>query len=403
MKRTLAKLLTIVLVVSMFAGCSGKTGSSSEESKSAASVQGSESAPEQQTKPADTFFGIEPLPERTTVRIALFTGSHHGNGFIVADKKGWFDELNIDVEYVPFVNGPIMMEAMNDWDVGTTGAPGCINGMVGRDLKVLALSSADTLLQLYVREESPIWQSGKGHIEGHPDIYGTPEDWKGTTWLLPIGTTMQYTLASTLECMGLTTDDVTMVNMDATSAYNAFKAGEGDGCGIWSSVAIAARDAGYKMPADIISTGELMSTGFFANPQYLASNRDITKTVMELYLETATWGYQPENREECAQILLEHCEGEGLKTSFADCLYTYELCSQFSIEEQAQMAKTPIDDPQGIYNDMNELQYSIINIFDFFESIGNYDADARVKILGNDLIDTSLLLELEADRAVRNS
>jgi|LSQX01.2.fsa_nt_gb ABC-type nitrate/sulfonate/bicarbonate transport system substrate-binding protein len=390
MKKRIVHLIVMLLIISLLAGC-GASAPQKEQTKANETNNGGGS-----TAAAETFFGIEPLPEPTKVRIAFFAGAHHANAFKVAEAKGWLEELNIIPEYVTFVNGPAMMEAMNDWDFGTTGAPGAINGMVGRGLKVLGLASEDSMLDLYVREDHPIYKAGKGHIPGYPDIYGKPEDWKGTTWLLPMGTTMHFTLVSVLEAMGLSADDVTIINMDVSSALNAFKAGQGDGLGVWVAVSMAASRSGFKRVASIGNAGKYMTTNFFANPDFLKNNREIVKKLVEIYVATAYWGYQPQNREEAAQIFLQHCEDEGIKITFEDCLYTYEMCSQFSLEEQIAMAQKIVEDPKGMKKDMNEIEYLIIDTFDFFHSLGNYDDDQRERVLDG-LIDTSILLEIGED------
>ena len=73
--------------------------------------------------------GLTPLAERTTLSIGFFAGSAHGMPYYVADKMGFFDELNIDVEYQSFTGGPAMMEASADWDICDVGGPGVLNGM----------------------------------------------------------------------------------------------------------------------------------------------------------------------------------------------------------------------------------------------------------------------------------
>ena len=390
MNKRLVHLIVMLLIISMLAGC----GASSP--KQEAPKKNENNNVSNGTAAAETFFGIEPLPEPTKVRIAFFAGAHHANAFKVAEAKGWLKELNIIPEYVSFVNGPAMMEAMNDWDMGTAGAPGAISGMVGRGLKVLALASNDTMLDLYVREDHPIYKSGKGHIPGYPEIYGKPEDWKGTTWLLPMGTTMHYTLISVLEAMGLSADDVNIINMDVSSALNAFKAGQGDGCGVWVAVSMAAARMGFKRVARIGDAGKIITTTIFANPEFLKKNREVAKKVLEIYLATAYWGYQPQNRQEAADIFLKHCEDEGIKITLEDCLYAYEACSQFSLEEQIAMAQKIVEDPKGKKKNMNEIEYLIIDTFDFFHSLGNYDDTQRERVLDG-LIDTSVLIEIGQD------
>ena len=68
----------------------------------------------------------------------------------IADRMGFFDELNIDVEYESFIGGPAMMEASASWDICDVGAPGILNGIVG----ILLLLLLIPLCRGFVKEEA---------------------------------------------------------------------------------------------------------------------------------------------------------------------------------------------------------------------------------------------------------
>ena len=70
-----------------------------------------------------------------------------------------------------------------------------------------------------------------------------PEVWKGTTWVYPAGTTAQAVLASALQQLGLTLNDITSVNMDNANALTGFNGGTGDGLGCWNAIAFSAEAA----------------------------------------------------------------------------------------------------------------------------------------------------------------
>lgn len=81
---------------------------------------------------------------------------------------GFFDELNIDVEYESFIGGPAMMEASASWDICDVGAPGILNGMKNYDIQMLGLCDNEYNTALFVRPDSlrpailPILKYGKG-------------------------------------------------------------------------------------------------------------------------------------------------------------------------------------------------------------------------------------------------
>lgn len=96
--KSVALLLCLVMLVGMLAAC-GKAAP-------APSVTPEGNAPAAEGK---TTFGLVPFEEKQTLRIGFFTGSPLSYPFLFADKLGYFKELNIEVEYVPFTNGPAMM------------------------------------------------------------------------------------------------------------------------------------------------------------------------------------------------------------------------------------------------------------------------------------------------------
>ncbi len=343
---------------------------------------------------AKALFNIDPLPKMTKLRLAYFSGTVHALSNYIAQEKGWFKDAGLDVEFVPFINGPAIMEAKVSWDVGTTGAPGLISGVVGQDVKMIGIGVWDNVLDLFVRPGNPIYAAGKGHIPGYPDIYGKPENWKGTQWLLPAGTTMHLVLLSTLGRMGLTEKDVKISNMEITSAFTAFKAGQGDGLGAWSALAVMAAENGNLRVSGVQECGEKLVTTVFANPSALSANRDAVKKYLEVYLATAHW--LDTHRDEGAELYVKTCEEDGIATSAPVAKVTIERHWTATMGEQIAFAEKKVPDPKNPARQITELENLIINTFDFFASQGRYESKDREKMLSG-FIDGSLLLELKAD------
>lgn len=62
----------------------------------------------------------------------------------------------------------------------------------------------------------------------YPDILGSAETVKGKTLITNLGTTGHVQVQKWLEALGLTEDDIEIVQMDYASGYQAFESGEGD-------------------------------------------------------------------------------------------------------------------------------------------------------------------------------
>ncbi len=343
---------------------------------------------------AKTLFGVDPLPKATKLRVAYFVGSLHGLVNFVGLEKGWFKDAGLEVELVPFINGPAIMEAKRSWDVGTTGAPGLISGVVGQDVKMIGLAVWDNILDLFVRLDHPIYTAGKGHIKGYPEIYGRPEDWKGSQWLLPAGTTMHLVILTTLKRIGLTEKDVQINNMDVTSAYTAFKAGQGDGLGVWTTLAVMAKENHYKKVSGIQECGSRMATTIFANEDALTNLPDAVRKYLEIYLAVGNW--IDTHRDLATDLYVTACEEEGVATTRDVAKVTIESTNTPTLKEQIEFAEKMVADPLDSNAKMTEMEKIIIDTYDFFASQGRYQDKDRKKILSG-FITPKILLEIKAD------
>lgn len=396
MKKILALILSMTLVAGMLAGCGSGNENASESSSTEETTDTNEG---ESADGAETTWGIEPMSEPVTIDLAYFSGAMHALPWYIMESKGWLEELNISLNYNSFISGPVMMEASADWDIGTTGAPGAIPGSLGYDVRVLGFCDEEASLCLFVREDSPIAQAGQGNFEDYPEMYGTVDTWKGIECLLPLGTTVHQTLATVLEEIGLTTDDVTIVNMDVTTALTAFKAGEGDLLAVWTSSSIEAMREGFVMAACSRDNNVIVPTTICATDQALndpVKHEAIVK-MYELYYRTAEW--MKENVEEGAQLYMETCTIEGV--AGAD---DYDLCYEslndwyfpFTLDEMIELMSTTGEDPAGLYQgELGNGYIELFNTFDFFMSQGSYTEDDRNFLIENNKVDSSIAKEVQ--------
>lgn len=340
----------------------------------------------------EPFCGLEPMPERTTLRVGYFAGSAHASPFYIADELGFFDSLNIDVEYSPFTNGPAMMEANNSWDVATAGAAGDLVGMLGYDLICVGIADYELNMGLFVRSDSAL-------------LTGDPESWKGTTWLYPTGTNAQMILGGELNKLGLTFDDIKSVNMDISSALTAFKGGQGDGIAVWNAIACSAEDAGFVRVDDAETLGITVFNGFMSTPSALADRRELVKKAWEVYYLTVQWMHESEeNMARATELYLESCDNEGIicDEATAERVMNYYACP--SVKEVYELMTKASPDVQGLYTsrDLLQAEQDLLVTMDFLISVGKYSNDDRNSILDRQMIDKSIAEECMADMNALN-
>ena len=336
---------------------------------------------------AQTQFGLEPMESRQTLRVGYFAGSAHAAPFYIAEQLGFFDELNVDVEYEPFTNGPAMMEANNSWDIATAGAAGDLGGMLGYDLICIGVADYETNMGLFVRPDSAL-------------LSGDPEAWKGTTWLYPTGTNAQMILGGELDKLGLAFSDIQSVNMDIASALTAFKGGQGDGIAVWNAIACSAEDAGFVRVDDAGTLDITVFNGFMATPDALANKRDLVKLGWEVYYLTWQWcNESEENMQKATDLYLESCDNEGIicDEATAERVMSYYACPSISEVEKLMTEASP--DDQGLYTkrDLLQAEKDLLVTMDFLIGVGKYSNDDREKNLDNGMMDASIAQECMED------
>lgn len=145
-----------------------------------------------------------------------------------ADKNDLFKEAGVNVELIMFSGGAAINEA-----IGAGELDGAISGLatvyaLANNLVTLVgevdTAGADGIV---VRNDSDILQH-KGEIEGRPDMYGSAETLKGKSYVCQLGQAQQFYISKYISQFGLTDDDITFINMEDASGYQAFQSGEGD-------------------------------------------------------------------------------------------------------------------------------------------------------------------------------
>jgi len=368
MKKALSLFLALTLICTLLAGCGGNASSASPAASSASA-----------TAKSGTTFGLTPLDKPTTLRVGFFSGSAHSMPFYIADKMGFFKELNINVEYQSFIGGPAMMEASSSWDVCDCGAPGVLNGMKNYDVHMIGLADNELNTALFVRPDSDLAKDPKN-----------PALWKGKTIILNNGTTLQYMCASYLKSIGLSLNDVKIVNMDVTSGLTAFKAGQGDAVCAWNAVAYAADDAKLVRVTDMEKMGLNNVSGLCATKDALQNKSDLVKLTWMVYYLTWQWCQKSdENMSKAVDLYVQSCEDEGVASSESICQRALKIYKCPSVKDSFADMTTKVTDRSGsgqVLQSANKL----FETMDFFIGLGSYTAADRQAIIDKGLVDSSV-------------
>lgn len=358
MKKLIAMLLALVMVFSLSA-CGGTAGS--------------------EDKPAGA--------EKMSLTVSGIDGSVNFTPIYIALQKGWFEEANLDVDYVLFTSGPVQMESLasDSWDLGFTGVGGVLSGLISYDALLVGATNTDNGTQtIWVRPDSAIAAAGTGSNTVDPQIVGDADSWKGTTVLCNSGTVLEYLLIKTLGGFGLDISDVEVITMDPPTANSAFLAGEGDAAVITGAISFGDEKADYIQA----SCGNWAKTGLECS---IVANRDSYENeatykamveFMKVYWKTVQW--MNENPEEAAQLCSDFNAECGTTLEPATASLYLEQDPYYSAEE----VLTSMTE-QSAEGDYSIMEQNLLGILNFFISTGKYNEGDDAKVLGH--LDTKLM------------
>lgn len=288
MKKLLAILLVIVMVLGL-AACAttdeGKTSENNANVSNGAETNGSEGGEEDTVTPV-------------TLNVAYMPNYSSLVEVVTADQMGYFAEQNITVNLVEFADGPTIIAAMENGsiDIGYIGSGAhklCIAGRA----KIFAFAhcgNGDAVLGL------------KSHgVE-------TAADLKGKIVGYASGTSSQAILEKTLASAGLTMDDIIAMEMDASGIAAAMQSGSLDACALWSPstllVAEAVGDDVITLANNLTFADQSASvSSWIVMSAYAEENEDILIRYLKALYKAKDYRADPANAEQISQWISSQC------------------------------------------------------------------------------------------------
>ena len=242
MKKILARILSLVMVVSMV-GC----GSSS----------------------SDQDGGAE--GEREVLKVGMMPFGINVPAQYALD-QGYFEDLGLNVEFYMFSNGAGINEALaaQEVDVGVSGLA-MIFSLASGTCKMIAEGQVSSAMGVYVRPDSPILEYSQ-EVDGQT-IYGSADTIRGITVLGQTGTSSQYNLDGWLGMFGLTEADIEFVNVGLGTDVTAFISGEGDAIAASRPYTFQLESDGYVNAGNFEQTTDTVLTDVIVARNEVVENR----------------------------------------------------------------------------------------------------------------------------------
>jgi ABC-type nitrate/sulfonate/bicarbonate transport system substrate-binding protein len=296
--------------------------------------------------------------------------------------KTW-KKLGLNVSRIHYVSGPPQLEAnpSGDWDIGWIGATACITGMLKYDMVLIGLSGYDYSNMAFARESSDIVVAG---AHGVPGTMGTAKQWKGKNIICGVGTVNYCDLMLTLKALGLSDEDVNIINMDISTGMQAFLSGQGDVYYASSTYATnIARRKGYKVVHTMKGMEAGMAGCLIANRKYLAANEGTAVKYLTGALQVIFWLGNPKNADQAAEWFIKVMKEDfGIKMTKQDALNNIKQIGFRNLEFYEDLCKVGNDGLTGMQREFKKF-------FEYHVIIGSQEAKNLDKVMNS--IDTKYL------------
>ena len=372
-----------VLAMGILAGCSSSGAASSKTESSTVSS----------AAPSTTSSGVVETAKKLGSLTASGQPYSHTLPAWLGIKDGKFKEAGMDFNVIMFTGGAAQNEALgaDEWEVGTMGSPPAINGGIAYGVHVIGFGSTDNkAVTIWARPDSEITKIS-GQVKDHPDVYGNADAWRGKTVLCPTSSTAHFTLVATLKALGLTTNDIKLIDMSVPQAFTAFKAGEADIVCLWDPQGFDAEAEGWKKISSSEATGADLPTVIVASEKAIKEKHDELLEYLDIYItESEKYGA---DLTAYGQAMKDVGDENGVKQ-------TLEVATKCAANRPLPTLQTWVDWYKGDVG-KRKADIAMQALMDFFVYTGTIEESGKQKLMSSNFIDSSFVEELCARRGIK--
>ena len=234
-----------------------------------------------------------------------------------------------------------------------------------------------------MRPDSPLLKAA----QDENGIYGTAADWKGMKILCPTGTSCQMVLIGTLEHLGLSQNDVEVIDMSVAQSFPAFKAGEADMVALWSPFGFAAEKEGWVKVSSAKQLGIILPCLVVATEDTVKNRPEVVQDWLQTYLDAGV-ALNNQETEKTAQLLFDFEKQEGIKMEEDVSILEVENRPFPTIEENKALF---LEDADGTC----EAERILLTFADFMISQGKLTEADKQRMIDNNFVDTSFMKNIK--------
>lgn len=292
MKKTISVLTASVMVMTMLAGCAGQSATQAPAPTTAAEAEKTEAE-----KPESAAEAKTEEFERAKLRVAYMPNMGSASLATTAREMGYFDEMGLDVELVEFQGGPAEIAAMASGDIDIS--------QIGHGAHALCAEGEAVIFQIDCTSlaDAVIGNSERG--------VNSIADLKGKKIAATSGTSAEIILNLALQSVGLTQDDLEIVEMDANGIVSAMVSGNVDACATWSPGTMTVMDALGDKAVWLATNQDYVNevtfpSSFITTQKWADANRDLLVRFSRALQKAGD--YRKENIDQVAKWVAAQCE-----------------------------------------------------------------------------------------------
>ena len=337
MKKMVALFVTLMMTVSLLAGCGN-----SKETTTTPEPKTTDVATNEPTQ--------EPTKEMVDLNVAYMPNYASLWAVLTGIDKGYFKEEGLNINLWEFADGPSEIAAMEGGSIdlayiGHGAHKLCINGKA----TIFAPSSVHSTDRIVVLPSAGVTSED------------TLSNLKGKKIAYTAGSSSETALNGALAVAGLTMEDINAFEMDATNMVAAMASGSVDACFAWNPYSNQILDNNKDAKELEFATNSVNLSSWICLPSYAEKNQDILLRYSRALYKAMEFSSQPENYEYAVNLYAKQCAKDPEK-----CMVETNDATWFS----ADAIKTGLDD--GTIKDLYTRQQKMF--------IVNGDVSAEVPL-----------------------
>ena len=328
MKKLIAMLLALVMVMAL-AAC-GAPAAPAAPAEPAATTPAAD-APAADAPAAPEAPAVEPV----TLNVAYMPNYSSLVEVVTGIEMGYFAEEGITINLVEFADGPTIIAAMEaeSIDIGYIGSGAhklCIAGRA----KIFAFAHCGN-------GDAVIGLKSKG--------VNSAADLKGKVVGYSAGTSSEAILQKTLASAGLTMDDITAMEMDASGLVSAMVSGSLDACALWSPSSLLVLeqcgDDAFVIADNLTFADQSASvSSWIVMEKYAAENEPILERYLRALYKAKDYRANPDNARQISEWIAAKC-GLDVETVYsqrgdAEWLTTAEMIEMINSGKMEALYKS---------------------------------------------------------------